>query len=430
MNIGAISSNIMDVGNGLGAAENSSDIGGSFFQDVERALSTMNTVSLKEEQDALDLDGVNSAVVSLIMSFYASGGNVIELQDAQAMTDIILGSDAMLDLLSYNEVTLNDIFLSNLNGGVLSGSDNLMDKINNMDFSQIICAIKDEVSSDINIDDNMSQLIVKIMNEIQSGTNQKIENTHLNEANVIFDVVGKIRVDGEDTLDEAVIKDQDISQILNKEDSIQDQETIIKTGHDDRNNHKDRIHVGKKTDYSGDVKNRTDVTKVNDKNAFGMSSISKLERAEITLERPIESAGLANSVLEIMQTSITNGNNSLFIKLKPDFLGGIAIKLAMSEGGVVAKIVTTSERTQNMLASQLTNLESTLKDKGIDVARMEVLYNPLNQDGQGQSNKGHREDRGNSSRSFVIEDSEDDASLQYLQLIGEDEELEEGVYNA
>ena len=68
MNIGAISSNIMDVGNGLGAAENSSDIGGSFFQDVERALSTMNTVSLKEEQDALDLDGVNSAVVSLIMS--------------------------------------------------------------------------------------------------------------------------------------------------------------------------------------------------------------------------------------------------------------------------------------------------------------------------------------------------------------------------
>lgn len=430
MNIGAISSNIMDVGNGLGAAENSSDIGGSFFQDVERALSTMNTVSLKEEQDALDLDGVNSAVVSLIMSFYASGGNVIELQDAQAMTDIILGSDAMLDLLSYNEVTLNDIFLSNLNGGVLSGSDNLMDKINNMDFSQIIGAIKDEVSSDINIDDNMSQLIVKIMDEIQSGTNQKIENTHLNEANVIFDVVGKIRVDGEDTLDEAVIKDQDISQILNKEDSIQDQETIIKTGHDDRNNHKDRIHVGKKTDYSGDVKNRTDVTKVNDKNAFGMSSISKLERAEITLERPIESAGLANSVLEVMQTSITNGNNSLFIKLKPDFLGGIAIKLAMSEGGVVAKIVTTSERTQNMLASQLTNLESTLKDKGIDVARMEVLYNPLNQDGQGQSNKGHREDRGNSSRSFVIEDSEDDASLQYLQLIGEDEELEEGVYNA
>ena len=430
MNIGAISSNIMDVGNGLGAAENSSDIGGSFFQDVERALSTMNTVSLKEEQDALDLDGVNSAVVSLIMSFYASGGNVIELQDAQAMTDIILGSDAMLDLLSYNEVTLNDIFLSNLNGGVLSGSDNLMDKINNMDFSQIIGAIKDEVSSDINIDDNMSQLIVKIMDEIQSGTNQKIENTHLNEANVIFDVVGKIRVDGEDTLDEAVIKDQDISQILNKEDSIQDQETIIKTGHDDRNNHKDRIHVGKKTDYSGDVKNRTDLTKVNDKNAFGMSSISKLERAEITLERPIESASLANSVLEVMQTSITNGNNSLFIKLKPDFLGGIAIKLAMSEGGVVAKIVTTSERTQNMLASQLTNLESTLKDKGIDVARMEVLYNPLNQDGQGQSNKGHREDRGNSSRSFVIEDSEDDASLQYLQLIGEDEELEEGVYNA
>lgn len=430
MNIGAISSNIMDVGNGLGAAENSSDIGGSFFQDVERALSTMNTVSLKEEQDALDLDGVNSAVVSLIMSFYASGGNVIELQDAQAMTDIILGSDAMLDLLSYNEVTLNDIFLSNLNGGVLSGSDNLMDKINNMDFSQIIGAIKDEVSSDINIDDNMSQLIVKIMDEIQSGTNQKIENTHLNEANVIFDVVGKIRVDGEDTLDEAVIKDQDISQVLNKEDSIQDQETIIKTGHDDRNNHKDRIHVGKKTDYSGDVKNRTDVTKVNDKNAFGMSSISKLERAEITLERPIESASLANSVLEVMQTSITNGNNSLFIKLKPDFLGGIAIKLAMSEGGVVAKIVTTSERTQNMLASQLTNLESTLKDKGIDVARMEVLYNPLNQDGQGQSNKGHREDRGNSSRSFVIEDSEDDASLQYLQLIGEDEELEEGVYNA
>ena len=164
MNIGAVSQGMMEVA----AASNpipESTGDGSFFQNVEKALSTMNTVSLNDEQEALDLGEFSGAVASLIMSFYANGGNVIELQDAQTMADTILGSDAMLDLLSYNEVTLNDIFLSNLNGGVLNGSGNLEDKIANMDFSSLIDAISKELSVDFDLGKDMNQLISQFITE-------------------------------------------------------------------------------------------------------------------------------------------------------------------------------------------------------------------------------------------------------------------------
>lgn len=415
MNIGAVSQGIMEVA----AASNpipESTGDGSFFQNVEKALSTINTVSLNDEQEALDLGEFSGAVASLIMSFYANGGNVIELQDAQTMADTILGSDAMLDLLSYNEVTLNDIFLSNLNGGVLNGSGNLEDKIANMDFSSLIDAISKELSVDFDLGKDMNQLISQIMKEIQTGMEQNVENSKLGEANTLFDVVGKIRVDSEPQE-----RNNEVAEATNNNETV-NQETVIKTGQEDR------INTEKKSDYKNEVKDSGAEVKMTGEVG---NVVTNFEKAEITLERPIESADLAGSVLELMETSVANGKDSLFIKLKPDFLGGIAIKLAMSEDGVVAKIVTSNERTQSMLAAQLSTLETNLKEKGIDVARMEVLYNPLNQDGQRQNDGGQGRSGGNSSnRRFAIDEIDDDSHLQYLQLMGEEEELEEGVYNA
>lgn len=391
MNIGAVSQSIMDLGSNAGGVSKSTG-DSSFFQNVEKALSSMNPTSLNDKQDALDLDEISEDVTSLIMSFYANGGNAVSLQDAQKMTDIILGSDAMLDLLSYNQVTLNDIFLSNLNGGVLN--NDLMDKISNMDFSKLIDAINQEISADVDLNESISKLIMNIMSEIDARINQNAQNAKLSEANMLYDVAGKIRLGSENQ--QAANASQD-----------------------------DGIYSGKKTDDGNEIKSKG----LHNNEGFGIS-LSNVEVAELTLAKPLEGTALAGSVLEIIETSITSGKDNLFIKLKPDFLGGIAIKLAMSENGVVAKIVTNNQTTQSLLAGQLSNLENSLREKGIDVARMEVLYNPLNQDGQRQGGNGQEHGRGGFSRGFAIEEIDEDMHLQYLQLIGEDEELETGVYNA
>ena len=197
MDIGAVSQGIMDVvATGVNVVPDTNSGNGSFFSNVEKALSTMNTVSLKDEQEAIDLSGFSGVVTSLIMSFYANGGNVVELQDAQKMADIILGSDAMLDLLSYEEVTLNDIFLSNLNGGVLNGSESLGDKINGTDFSELIGNIKQEIAADFDLGEGMSQLISQVLDEIQSGLKNNAVSTKLSEQNAVLDAVNSFKTEG------------------------------------------------------------------------------------------------------------------------------------------------------------------------------------------------------------------------------------------
>lgn len=409
MDIGAISQAIMETGAGLNLPTGDIQSDGSFFQKVEKALSTMNKVSLKDEQEALDLSAFQGDVTALIMSFYANGGAQINLQDAQVMAGKILGSDAMLDLLSYGEVTLNDIFLSNLNGGVLNGGETLADKIANMDFSDVIDAIKSEISSDIDLDSNFNQLISKVMDEITMNVNESAGKERMHEVNTFYDATLQIRVATPKKESEVTI------QVVQKnQDDVNNNENIIKGGDDGR------IYTDRKTDYKNDVQSH---------NFAGVGS-GKIDLAEIQLEHPIEEAALTSRVLEAIQTTMSKGNDSLFIKLKPDFLGGIAIRLTMSEGGVVARIVTNSEKTQNMLASQLSNLESSLKEKGIDVARMEVLYNPLNQDGQKEGETGRNQGGNGSPRRIFVDEVEDDTSLQYLQLMGEDEQLDDGVYKA
>lgn len=403
MNIEAVSQNVTDLGSSQQVNVNKPESDLSFSKSVEEALSTMNSVSLKDEQDAIDPAEFAEEITSLIMSFYADGGVIVDLQDAQAMADIILNSDAMLDLLSYNDVTLNDIFLANLNGGLVE--NNVMSAIEGMDFSQIIETINQEISADLNLDENISELITKIMGEIETHVNQNGENTKLSEANKLYDVVSQFRVEEKDS-DNA--------------------DNIIRTGQEDR------IHTDKKTDHRSEVKSKTvSESKPVAGNEPIMGNVSQVQAAEITVARPIESAALAGSVLEVIETSLVNGKDSLFIQLKPDFLGGIAIKLSMSEEGVVAKIVASNETTQSLLAGQLNNMEAALREKGIDVARMEVLYNPLNQEGQRQnSNGGQEQGRRGYSRGFAVDEIDDDVNLQYLQLMGEEEQIETGVYNA
>lgn len=436
MNIGALSQAVAESGAGLNLPTPGISSDGTFSQNVEKALSSMNKASLKDEQDALDLSFAQGSVASLIMTFFAGGGSKINLQDAQIMADKILGSDAMLDLLSYNEVSLNDIFLSNLNGGVLNGSQTLGDKIQNMDFTQLIDAIKGEISADIDLDSNFKELISQVMDEIAMNVNESSGKEQVSQSSAIFSAIGQLKTDADQK------KDSNGTQANSEGVAGVQGETVEEAGESvykqEANRNQSDDNLANKQDVEIDgfakAKNQVDTkqeVKTSTHNSYGSLGTEKLEMAEITLKNPIEATTFTTRVLESIEASLAKGNDSLFIKLKPDFLGGIAIKLAVSEGGVIARIVTNNEKTQNMLASQLSNLESSLKEKGIDVARMEVLYNPLNGDGQGQSKGDNNQGSKGGSRSYVIDNMKDVDSLEYLQILGEEEEdLTGDVYKA
>lgn len=142
---------------------------------------------------------------------------------------------------------------------------------------------------------------------------------------------------------------------------------------------------------------------------------------------------LVSSVLERIETALSAGNNKLFIRLKPDVLGGIAMKLTMSEEGLIARIVTTNQQTQNILNTQVSDLENVLRDRGIKVASMEISYNAMNEDTRKQDGNQHFE-QSKQQRRFEISsiDYEDTENLMeiYNMMMAPSGEEETTIYRA
>lgn len=90
-----------------------------------------------------------------------------------------------------------------------------------------------------------------------------------------------------------------------------------------------------------------------------------------------------------VEQAVTKQTNEIFIKLKPDVLGGIAIHLTMTEEGVKAQFKTSSQNVQNLMNDQIAQLQAELKDKGVAVVQMDVVYQQMASGEQlGQGRRG------------------------------------------
>jgi len=83
---------------------------------------------------------------------------------------------------------------------------------------------------------------------------------------------------------------------------------------------------------------------------------------------------VATSIVDNISTAVDKGNTEMVVQLKPEHLGGLAITLSMGESGLTAKMVTNQESVQNMIHNQLGILQEALREKGIQVVHMEVIY--------------------------------------------------------
>ena len=95
-------------------------------------------------------------------------------------------------------------------------------------------------------------------------------------------------------------------------------------------------------------------------------------------------------------TSMQNaGQKEMEIRLKPDFLGNVVIKLTMGEDGLTASIAASNPKVQDAFMSQAASLQSSLADQGLKDVRVIVTSSSV-QDAslqQQQLSQGHREAR-------------------------------------
>ncbi|WP_066683605.1 flagellar hook-length control protein FliK [Christensenella intestinihominis] len=79
-------------------------------------------------------------------------------------------------------------------------------------------------------------------------------------------------------------------------------------------------------------------------------------------------------VIEQVKSTVTKEKTEFFLQLKPEHLGGLSIMLSAEEKGIAAKLMTSNHDVQQILQSDMNQLQATLREKGINVVHMEVIY--------------------------------------------------------
>lgn len=104
---------------------------------------------------------------------------------------------------------------------------------------------------------------------------------------------------------------------------------------------------------------------------FKLANAQMPEAPEV---RQKDGESMLTRLIDQVRSTVSKEKTEFFLQLKPEHLGGLSIMLSAEEKGVVAKLMTSNQDVQNMLQSDMNQLQAALREKGINVVHMEVIY--------------------------------------------------------
>ncbi|MCM3654083.1 flagellar hook-length control protein FliK, partial [Metabacillus litoralis] len=97
-----------------------------------------------------------------------------------------------------------------------------------------------------------------------------------------------------------------------------------------------------------------------------------------------------NQLLNVFKTSkfaqLPNGANRLVIKLNPDHLGSLTVKLVQKNGEMIARIMASTESAKELLDHSVHQLKQVLPSVQIEIERFEIFTEPFSRELREQSN--------------------------------------------
>ena len=134
--------------------------------------------------------------------------------------------------------------------------------------------------------------------------------------------------------------------------------------------------------------------------ANSAASPKNIENTTMALPTQSQLNNVSNTVInQIVDSVITNldgGRLEFSIQMKPDFLGNLAIKLTMQkDGSLIAKLQTSDLTARGLLSGQIDELQLSLKDRGINIVDMDIVYQEFTSDpnsgnAQNKQYEGHK----------------------------------------
>jgi len=102
------------------------------------------------------------------------------------------------------------------------------------------------------------------------------------------------------------------------------------------------------------------------------------QMTEATLNAPVKTENLFEEMISRVEMMQNDTKSTMTIQLNPEFLGKVALEVAVDAAGLHVKINAEDSGVRSMINGQLTTLIESLENKGIEVVEVEVVYTGVN----------------------------------------------------
>ena len=127
-------------------------------------------------------------------------------------------------------------------------------------------------------------------------------------------------------------------------------------------------------------------------------------------------------ILSKTTTKLVNGNQSMTIRLAPEHLGTLHIKLQETQNGLVTKLIVHSKSAAQLLEGGLTNLKQALSLTNVSMDKIEVVF--LDQELKfTQQHKGTNEENAHPKQSSKQDKQPEDPNQSFEDLLIEELEI-------
>jgi flagellar hook-length control protein FliK len=118
------------------------------------------------------------------------------------------------------------------------------------------------------------------------------------------------------------------------------------------------------------------------------------QMTQAALSQPVKPENLFQEMIDRVEMMQSDTKSAMTIKLNPDFLGNVALEVAVDAAGLHVKISAEDSGVRGMINSQITSLIESLENKGIAVVGVEVAYTGISYDSSKDThNSGYQQNR-------------------------------------
>ncbi|MBU5437706.1 flagellar hook-length control protein FliK [Tissierella sp. MSJ-40] len=119
-----------------------------------------------------------------------------------------------------------------------------------------------------------------------------------------------------------------------------------------------------------DMDMELDLSSVFNKGKLGFDNDIKLEKEET---HQVERREIFQQIVDKIKISLNEEKNEIKIKLKPEILGELVLKIEMEDGVVLAKALVDNYRTKELIETNLIQLKEGMKESGLEIKTFEVF---------------------------------------------------------